>query len=99
MLYLALSQIVQMRLPMFVLLQIFSDMFRQQDVSRIPAIHHALRHVDPRAGDIRPLVHIDHTADGAAVHAHSQLETGKRFQSAADFQRTFNRRFGTVVKD
>src|SRR5438874_6902797 len=35
------------------------DTLREQDVTGIAAIHHPLRDVNSRAGDIRPLVHID----------------------------------------
>ena len=71
---LAFTQIVQVRPPMAVLCQIFGDTLREQDVTGIAAIHHPLRDVNSRAGDIRPLVHIDNPANRSAVHAHPQLK-------------------------
>ena len=53
--YFAFSEIMEVRLPMSVLLQIFGDAFREENVSGVAAIHHALGHVNARAGDVRPL--------------------------------------------
>ena len=68
----AFAEIMQERLPVWVLLEIFGDVFRKQDVSGIAAIHHPLRDVHSGAGNIRPLIHVDHPADRPAVNAHAQ---------------------------
>ena len=46
-LHFALAQIVQARLPMPVLGQIFCDVRRQKNVPGIAAVQHPLRNIDP----------------------------------------------------
>ena len=99
MFYLASAKVMQMGLPMLILLQILGDMFRKQNVSGISAVHHPLRHVNSGAGNVRPFVDINDTADRPAVHTHSQWQIGMCFQRAANVQRTFQRRLRTVVKN
>jgi len=41
----AFAEVVQVRLPMSILIQIFGDTLGKQDVSRITAVHHPLRQV------------------------------------------------------
>ena len=53
----------------------------------------------PAPGEIGPTVHIDHTADRPAVHAHSKLQAWMFLERAADLQRALHRRFRTRVKD
>ena len=74
MFHLAFAKIVQVRLPVPVLFQIFRHMLGEENVSGVTAIHHSLRHVDPGAGDIRALVHINYPADRTAMHTHTQLK-------------------------
>ena len=52
MFYFADSQIVEERPPPPVLLEVVRDTFRQQNVTRIAAIHHALGDVNARSGDV-----------------------------------------------
>src|SRR2546428_6149114 len=49
----AFAEIMQVRPPMAVLLQIFRDAFGEKNVSRTPAIHHQLRNVHAGACDVR----------------------------------------------
>src|SRR5947208_15961692 len=51
-LHLTLAQIVQVRLPVAVVGQIFRYMPGQKNMPGIAAIHNALRHVDPLSGDV-----------------------------------------------
>ena len=99
MFHLTFAQIVQVRLPMPGLLEIFGDMFRKQNVPGIAAIHYALRDVDAGASDIRALVDVDHAAYRTAVYAHAQPQFRMRFQGAANFQCALDRLLGTFVKD
>ena len=87
MLHFTLSQIVQMRLPMSVLFEIFGDMFGQQDVTGVAAVHYSLRHVDSSPGDIRPLVDINNSADRTAVYAHAQPQFWMFLERPADLER------------
>src|SRR5262249_47388493 len=50
------TEIMQIRLPLVVLLEIFCSMLRDQNVTGVTAIHDALGDVNPGAGNIRLLV-------------------------------------------
>jgi len=73
------AQIVQLRLPMSVLLEIFGHTLRQQDVSGIPAIHYSLGDIDSDAGGVRAVVQIRHRADWPAMHTHAHPQFRIRF--------------------
>jgi hypothetical protein len=68
-------------------------------VTGVAAIHHPLRHVDPRPGYIRSLVHIDHAANQPAVDAQAQFQLGVFDIRPRDFQRAFYRRLQARLKD
>ena len=51
-----LAEVMQIRLPLVVLLEIFCGVFRHQNVTGVTAIHDALGDVDSGAGNIRLLV-------------------------------------------
>jgi hypothetical protein len=44
-LYFTCAQIVQQRSPFLELGQIFGDVFREQDVARVAAVHHTSRQI------------------------------------------------------
>ena len=52
----AFAEIMQIRLPLVVLLEIFCGVFRHQDVTGVTAIHDALGDVDSGTGNVRLLV-------------------------------------------
>src|SRR6476646_9824749 len=56
--YFALTQVLQVRLPISVLLQVFGYPLRKQDMTSIAAIHHSLRNINPRAGDVGLVVDV-----------------------------------------
>src|SRR5215831_20847558 len=60
--HLPFAQIMDKRPPMRVLLEIFGDTLREQDVSAVAAIHDQLGHVDPGTGYIRVLIHVNDAA-------------------------------------
>ena len=62
-------------------------MFRQKDVTGIATIHHALRHIDSRPGDVCPVVDIGDLTDRSAVDTHAYLDIRVTFQRLANFQR------------
>ena len=99
MFHFARTKVVQERSPLFVFFEIFSDMLRKQNVTGIAAIHHPLRHIKTGTGKIGLTVHIDHTADRAAVHSHSKFYLWVFFESATDFERAFHWFFRALVKN
>ena len=50
------AEIMKIRLPLVVLLEVFGGVLRNQNVTGVTAIHDALGDVDPGAGNIRLLV-------------------------------------------
>src|SRR5205814_8100719 len=82
-----------------VFLEIFSDMFREQNVSGIAAIHDPLCRIDARASHVGFSGCVDDTAYGSTVYAHSQLKFRMLLEGAAYFQSAFNRRFRAMVKN
>ena len=73
-LHFAFAEIVQVRLPVPVLRQIFRHAFREKNVSGVAAIHHALGHVHASPGHVGPVVHIGHPTHGSAMDAHPHFE-------------------------
>ena len=71
-LHLTLAKIVQIRLPVPVLGQIFRYM------PGIAAIHDALRGIDTSTGQIGAAGNIDHSADRPAMDAHAQAQAIKK---------------------
>src|SRR5882757_9934513 len=99
MFYFTLAEFMQVRLPVRVFLEIFSDMLREQNVSGIAAVHDPLCDIDAGASHVRFSACVDDSADGSTVDAHSQLKFRMLLESAADFQRAFNRRFWVLIKN
>src|SRR6266700_404992 len=89
---------MQMLPPAPVMLQIFGDMLREQNMSGITALHHAPRHVNAGPSHIRALVHIDNAAAWTAVHSHAHPQFWMLFERASYLQRTLSRRFEPIVK-
>ena len=50
------AEIMKIRLPLVVLLEVFGGVFRHQNVTGVTAIHDALGDVDTGAGNVRLLV-------------------------------------------
>ena len=90
---------MQVRLPVRVFLEIFSDMLRQQDVSGIAAVHDPLCDIDASASHVRFSGCVDDAANRSTVYAHSELKFGMLLESAADFQRAFGWRFRIIIKN
>jgi len=57
-------------------LQIIRDMFGEQYVTGIAAIHHSLRHVNPTTGDVRASADISYFTDRSAMNSHSYRNVG-----------------------
>ena len=90
---LAFAQVVQVRPPLPVLLQILGDVLREENVSGIATVHYPLRDVDPGAGNVPALIYVGNFMHRPAVNAHPDREAGMRLQRLADFQSALDRRF------
>ena len=66
-----LAEIVQARLPLPILLQIFRDMPGEKNVAGITAIHDPLCDVDAGTRDVRLFVQIRDLVDRTAVNSHA----------------------------
>jgi hypothetical protein len=97
--HLAVAQIVQVRLPMAVLGQIFSHVRRQKNVSGVATIHHALRNIDSRTGYVRFLIYIRDSVDRTAVNSHPQQDLRMILQGSANLESTSRRFFRTVEEN
>src|SRR6266487_2822848 len=96
MLDLTLAEIVQVRLPLPVVGQIFRYMRGQKNMPRIAAIHDALRHVDSWSRDVRLVINIGDLTHWSAVHSHPQPDMRMLLQCSANLERTSHRLFRTV---
>src|SRR5438876_12095442 len=99
MFYFTLAKFMQVRLPVRVFLEIFSDVLREQDVSGIAAVHDPLCNIDAGASHVSFSGCIDDATHGATVYPHAQLNLRMLLESAAYFQRAFNRRFWAMIKN
>src|SRR5262249_7679441 len=99
MFYFTFAKFMQMRLPVRVFLKILSHAFRQQNVSGITTVHDPLCDVDTGTSHVRFSVCVNDPANRATMYAHSQLKFWMFLQRTADFQRAFNRRFWTLIKN
>ena len=84
---------------MTVLFQVFGHVFRHQDVTGIATIHHPLRDVDSGARYVGATTHVNHTTDWPAMNSYPQFQFRVFACSAADLQRTFHRRFRSIVEN
>ena len=90
---------MQERSPTSVLFEIFGHVPREQNVASVAAIHHPLRHVDPSASDIRPLVHIRYLIDRTAVNSHAKLNRGMTLQRLRNLHRALHRCLGITAEN
>ena len=74
-----------MRSPVSIVFQVFGEMFREENMSGIPAIHDALRHVNSSPGEIGLIVHIRDWIDRATVNAHAYFKFRVALQRLTDF--------------
>jgi hypothetical protein len=96
MLHFTLAQIVQVRLPVPVLGQIFRYVPGQKNMPAIAAIHDALRYVDPCSRNVRLVINIGDSVDWATVNSHPHLNMRMILQAPANLERTSHRLFRTV---
>src|SRR6266536_862213 len=95
-LHLTLAQIMQVRLPVPVLEQIFGYMRGQKNMPGIAALQHALGNIYSRSGKVRFVVHIAHSIDWAIVNSHPHLNMRMILQGPAYLQSASHRFFGAT---
>ncbi len=94
--HLTLAEIVQVRLPVPVLGQIFRHMPRQKNMPGIAAIEHPLRDIDSRSCKVRFVIHIGDSVDWTTVDPHSHLNMRMVLQGPANLERTSHRFLGAA---
>ena len=75
-LYLALTDIVQVGSPLRIVLKVFGDVLRKKDVPGVSAIHHPLRNVNTGSRYVGAVIYIGDLVYGAAVDTHSNPKFG-----------------------
>ena len=98
MLHFALAQVLQVRLPVPILSQIFRHVPGQKNMSCIAAIEHSLGNVNSRTCHVRLVINIDDSIDRAAMNPHPHLNVRVILQGFADLKGTSHRLFRTVEK-
>ena len=94
--HLALAQIVQVRLPVPVVRQIFRYMPRQKNMPCVATIQHPLGDVDPSSSNVCFVVHIGDSVNRTAVNSHPHLDVRMVLQNFANLQRASRRLFRAV---
>ena len=61
-------------------------------MSRIPAVHYALRDVNSRPGKIEAFVYVAYSIDWSAMHAHAHSDVVSFLQRLTDIQSALHRR-------
>jgi hypothetical protein len=69
-------------------LEVFGEVFRNQNVTGIAAIHYSLRQVDSRSGNIRSIVEVSNHIDWAAMDSHPQSQRAVILSAAQRSRRT-----------
>ena len=98
-LHFAFAQVVELRLPLAVLLQIFRHAFGEQNVPGIAAIHDPLRHVNAGPGDVGAAADIRHFAHRTAMNPHPDRDLGVLLERLRNLDRTLHRFLRIVAKD
>jgi hypothetical protein len=98
-LYFTCAQIVQQRSPFLEFAQIFTDVFGEQNVATVAAVHHTSRQIQTGTGEIGATCNVNNSAHRPAVDAHTELQARMFLEGAADLHRAANRRFRTCVKN
>lgn len=98
MLHFTRAEIVEKRPPFRELFQIIREPFRQQDVTGVTAIGHALRDVDAGAGDIPLLAEVSHLFNRPAMDAHPNAQLRVFVQFARNFDGAAHRRLRMIPK-
>ncbi len=72
----AFTEIMKVRMPLVVLLEVLGGVLRHKNVTGVPAIHDALGDIDAGAGNVCLLVQIGDFVDRTTVNTHANLDFG-----------------------
>src|SRR5215831_15328875 len=97
-LHFALTDIVQVWLPVPIMNKVLGYVRRQKNVSGIAAIQHPLSNVNSRAGYVRFVVYVGDPINRPAVNPHPYLKLRMSLQCSANFQSASHRLFRTAKK-
>jgi hypothetical protein len=99
MLNLALTQIAQTGCPLPGMHQIIRYVLGEENVSGVAAIHHPLRHVDPRSGQIGAPAYVGHFVHRPAVNAHPHGKFRMLLKGFGNLEGAPGRFFRAVMED
>src|SRR6476469_4235992 len=85
--------------PLAVLPEVAGHSFGNKNMPRVAAIHHALRNVNPGAGDVVAASHITDLTHWAAVNAHSYLNFRMFLERPCYLERTLRRLLRAISKN
>src|SRR4026209_859194 len=88
-----------MRSPVSIVLQVFREMFGQENMSGIAARHDPLRNVNSCSGEIGLIIYIRDRIDWPAMNTHAQFELWTALQFLADFEGALERCFRIIHED
>ncbi len=97
-LHFALTDIVQVGLPVPIVDQILGYMRGQKNVPGITAIQHSLGHINSRPGYVRFVVNIGDPINRPAVNPHPYLKLRMTVQCSANLQSASRRLFRAAKK-
>src|SRR6202011_4182910 len=83
--YFAFAEVMQVRLPTWIMFQVIGYMLGKENVSGIPAIRHALGDVDASSRNVCLLVQISDFVNRTTVNAHSHAQFRMAFQRLRNF--------------
>jgi hypothetical protein len=82
---LCLAEVMQTGSPVSIMLQMFSEILREENMSSIATIHDALRHVNSSPDEIGLIVYICERIDRAAVNAHAYFKFRVALEGITNF--------------
>src|SRR5436309_1897698 len=96
---LAFANLMQIRPPASVMLEIVCHAPREKNMSGISAIHHSLRGVNAGTRDVRLFVQVGNFIYRATVNSHSDSKFGMMFELFANLESAEHWRFGAIAKN
>jgi len=79
--------------------QIIRHVLGEENVPGVTAIHHPLRHVDARPGDVGAPAHVGHFAHWSAVNAHPHRKFRVLLERFGNLERAPGRFLRAVMED
>src|SRR5438093_13405333 len=99
MFHFARAKIVQEWSPLLVFFEVFGDVFGNQNVTGIAAIHYTLRNVDSRPGNIRSIVEVSTHVNRSAVDSHPKSQLWILLNRSGNLERGLRGCFRAIAKN